>query len=1026
MPTANKLRNLSILLILATVSFILPEVAWGGSSPQKSPPTPKEALRKLAGINTFFKHGRFVGTIKVDDVRVVERGKKLRVYFNPSLANLPIRIDLVKEIEAEIRHRLGDIYKDHSLELFSRGIRLEEFIPNLLRKGGQSVDNSRIRKPHRVAPLVSRAEAWHFAAGLSGSHLAVWPSHGYYFDSAKDRWQWQRARLFGTVEDLFTINYATKLITPMLENAGAVVLMPRERCLQTNEVIVDADGSTGDSEVLIFNSGYKTWRQVSGGFKVTDTLFHGQNPFKMGTHLQLGTNAGSEAYIKYIPDIPQDGYYSVYFSWGRNKRNSKQVRCNVNHTGGTTTFFINQSLAGPTWTYLGRFFFKKGKNHQIGSFLVYGTDDGGFVTADALRLGGGMGNSARKPCLDHQARGLSANDSGKLFAQLFSESSPCGNYQISNRPRYHEAARYYLQYAGMPDSLVYSLNFGRNDYNDDFMSRGEWVNYLMGDAFNLGTKTVKGGLGIPINLALSFHTDAGITPNDSVVGTLAIYSTQTDRGRFGDGVSRLASRDLTDLIQDQIVSDIRALFNPNWNLRAIWDRQYSESWRPQVPAILLELLSHQNLADMRYGLDPRFQFAVSRSIYKAILRFVSANEGRQPVVQPLPPQDFFIERVKDKTVALNWQPTHDPLEPTAKPTHYRVYKRTEDLGFDNGTVVEGNKLLVELPEYGKMYSFKVTALNGGGESFPSEVLATAILPNQLELLLIVNGFTRVSGPKMVDDGKFAGIEWWKDQGVFFNKNATHTGNQYDFDRSSPWLDDDSPGWGASHADMEGTVLTGNTFDFVSVHGASVRDAGYSFVSSSRAAIERNLLKSDDYWAANIIFGEQLGVKNFLDSTKVDFRVFSPELTIWLAEFSRKGKGLLVSGAYIGTDATLYNDKDAIEFASDILGYTWRTNNASNIGDVISTDDIGKSFPRRLYFSAEHQRGFYVVEAPDAIEPAGNYSRVIYRYNVNGTSAGIMHKGSHKAVSLGFPIESIICPAERGKLMKAALEFLNKQ
>ncbi|NCU33017.1 MAG: hypothetical protein EOM23_08830, partial [Candidatus Moranbacteria bacterium] len=110
----------------------------------------------------------------------------------------------------------------------------------------------------------------------------------------------------------------------------------------------------------------------------------------------------------------------------------------------------------------------------------------------------------------------------------------------------------------MPDSLVYSLNFGRNDYNDDFMSRGEWVNYLIGDAFKLGDKTMNGGLGIPVDLSLAFHTDAGITPNDSVVGTLAIYSTQTDKGRFGDGVSRLASRDLTDLVQHQIVTDVRA------------------------------------------------------------------------------------------------------------------------------------------------------------------------------------------------------------------------------------------------------------------------------------------------------------------------------------------------------------------------------------------------------------------------------------------------------------------------------------
>jgi len=1025
MPRENKPYSIIILSIVAAALFMLPEVVWARFSQGAAATSPSEALEKLADIDSFFEKGRFVGLIKVDDVRVVERGKKLRIFFNSSIANLPIRFELINEIETEIRRRLGDKYKDYNVELFSRGQRLEQFIPNDLRMGKLEDDRTRVRKPVRVVPLVSSQSNKNISGGLLGNHLAIWPSHGLYFDSAQDRWQWQRARLFGTVEDLFTINFVTKLIAPKLQNAGAVVLMPRERCFQTNEVIVDSDGSTGNSEVLVVDAGRRTWRQVSGGFKIADTIFHGQNPFKMGAHLQLAPRAGLEAYIKYIPDVPEDGYYSVYFSWGRNRRNSKQVRGDVNHAGGTTTFYINQSLAGPTWAYLGRFFFKKGMNHQIGSFVVYGSDGGGFVTADALRLGGGMGNIARKPCLDHQVRGLSVDDSGKFFAQVFDEESPCGNYQISNRPRYHEAARYYLQYAGMPDSLVYSLNFGRNDYNDDFMSRGEWVNYLIGGAFNLGDRTLKDGFGIPVDLSLAFHTDAGITPNDSVVGTLAIYSTQTDRGRFGDRVSRLASRDLTDLIQHQIVSDIRALFNPNWTLRAIWDRQYSEAWRPQVPAILLELLSHQNLADMRFGLDPRFQFAISRSIYKAILRFVAANEGREAIVQPLPPKGFFIERAGGKKVKLTWQPTHDPIEPTASPTHYKIYKRTEDLGFDNGTLVKGTSLEIELPEYGRMYSFKITAWNGGGESFPGEILSAAIFPNQPETVLVINGFTRLSGPALFDDGKFAGIEWEKDQGVAFHNNATYTGHQYEFDRSVPWVTDDNPGWGASHSNLEGIVLKGNTFDFVSVHGKAIKDAGYSFVSSSRAAVEENLLKSDDFWAVNVIFGEQLGVSSLIDSTKVEFRVFSPELKDWLTKFARKGRGLIISGANIGTDAVLQNDEKARGFAAEVLGYIWRANHASTIGSLKAIDGVGEMFPANLIFNMEPHQEFYIVEAPDAIEPATGDSRVFYRYSENGLGAGVFFTGNHKAVSFGFPIEAITCPTERGNLMKAVLEFLKK-
>ncbi len=59
-----------------------------------------------------------------------------------------------------------------------------------------------------------------------------------------DRWEWQRARLFGTVEDISVMGYVLPYLTRMLENAGANVFLPRERDMQTNEVIVDNDMST--------------------------------------------------------------------------------------------------------------------------------------------------------------------------------------------------------------------------------------------------------------------------------------------------------------------------------------------------------------------------------------------------------------------------------------------------------------------------------------------------------------------------------------------------------------------------------------------------------------------------------------------------------------------------------------------------------------------------------------------------------------------------------------------------------------
>src|SRR5665647_3097308 len=50
------------------------------------------------------------------------------------------------------------------------------------------------------------------------------------------------------------------------------------------------------------------------------------------------------------------------------------------------------------------------------------------------------------------------------------------------------------------------------------------------------------GMKIPIDLAFAFHTDAGVTPNDSIIGTLGIYSTTANQGLFPNGKSRMASR----------------------------------------------------------------------------------------------------------------------------------------------------------------------------------------------------------------------------------------------------------------------------------------------------------------------------------------------------------------------------------------------------------------------------------------------------------------------------------------------------
>lgn len=150
-----------------------------------------------------------------------------------------------------------------------------------------------------------------------------------------------------------------------------------------------------------------------------------------------------------------------------------------------------------------------------------------------------------------------------------------------------------------------------------------------------------------MNVAL--HSDAGYSKTNDIVGSLSIYTTDFNNGLLNSGNSRYASRDLADLLLTQIQKDIRAKFNIQWTRRSMWDRNYSETRLPATPSTIVELLSHQNFADMKLGHDPNFKFTVGRAIYKAVLQFISSQHNKEYVVQPLPVSNFAIEFGKKET-----------------------------------------------------------------------------------------------------------------------------------------------------------------------------------------------------------------------------------------------------------------------------------------------------------------------------------------------------------------------------------------
>ena len=930
-----------------------------------------------------------IGRIQIDSIAV--SGKTLQLFANMNCAYIPFREDNVAEIYDGVQHMLPAKFASHKLEIYTNKRRIEELIPQALRNKPDK--KAKTFAPAVDKPLVTRvSEAYTPTNGLHNRHIALWQSHGFYYEQKLTRWEWQRARIFQTVEDLYTQSYVLPFLVPMLENAGANVLLPRERDCQHEEVIVDNDGYLARASLYTETNGDKVWTQGQGeGFAHLHTLYTDfTNPFKEGTYRMTETiKKGKESTAEWIPDIPQSGQYAVYVSYQTLPNSTDEALYTVYHKGGSTQFKVNQQMGGGTWIYLGTFSFDAGKHNCYKVVLSNRSSKAGkIITADAVKIGGGMGNIARSLSDKGSTENLKSSDkaantdNGEKQQEVIQHSADIPAIP-SGYPRFCEAARYWLQWAGIPDS-IYSESNGQNDYTDDYKCRGIWVNYLAGgSSVNPNEK----GLNIPIDLAFAFHSDAGTTFNDSIIGTLGIYQTDAYNGVFANGASRYLSHDLTDLIQSNIVRDVRTLYEPKWSRRGMWNQSYFEARVPRVPTMLLELLSHQNFADMRYGLDPRFRFTVSRAVYKGMLQFICSQYHMDYVVQPLPVDHFAIRNVSENEIELTWQPVTDPLEPTANAEKYIVYTRIGDGDFDNGVLVDKNSYRTTLPA-GVVCSFKVTAVNKGGESFPSEILSAG----------------RAFQPKGI-------------------------GKMKEFRRTIPWMDDDASGFGDSYGNYETQVIAGNTFDYPAIHGATILQAGYSFVSCSDETVEEGSVSMNDYAYADLILGKECQTKMGRGGVKpLEFKTFSQPMQQAITAYCRQGGSLFVSGSYVGTD--LWNnrltppDKADLKFATEVLKYQWRVNQAAAEGRVKSVaSPFGK--PNGDYsFHNELNADCYVVEAPDAIEPASPDACTFMRYSENNLSAGVAYKGTYKTCVLGFPFETLRTAEERNRLMEAILTFFD--
>ena len=939
-----------------------------------------ESLKKQLDqkLNSFARQYVSSRTIKIDSILIQK--KKVTLFTNEALEDIPFREYNVSELYASIAPLFPNASK---IVILTRGTDIESLIPEYDRKGRPNKKRLYSIKESKYPLTRSLSSPHEIKNGLQNRHIALWQSQGLYYAQTAHRWEWQRARMFGTVEDLFTQSFVLPYLTPMLENAGATILIPRERDTQIHEIIIDNDRSTPGSEYKELD-GEKAWSdgEKAGFGHIQATYTNGENPFTQGTYRQTVTQRkGKESLIEWIPEIPESGNYAVYASYQSFPNSTEQALYTIHHAGGETTIAVNQTMGGGTWIYLGNFKFTAHEQaHERIVLTNQSNKSGKIITADAIKIGGGMGNIARSPL----------------------ESPYPIEAETSGYPRFTEAARYWLQWAGIPDS-IYSKSTFRNDYQDDIYARPRWVNYL------------KEQTHIPIDMAFAFHSDAGTTPDDSIIGTLGIYMSKSNDGIYTNRKSREIARDLTDMIQTQILSDVRKVYNPQWSRRGMWNQSYIEARIPDVPTMLLELLSHQNFADMRYGLDPRFRFLICRAIYKGMLRYICFQNKQEPIVQPLPPDRLYTELVETNKVRIGWKAVQDTLEESASPTAYILYSRKDSGGFDNGTLVKGEEIILPI-ETGIIHSYKVAAVNKGGISFPSEIVSVYRSPKgeKDKTVLIVNGFDRISGPASFESAadSLAGFLYAVDRGVPYLNDIAFIGDQFEFRRSATWNSNDNNGHGDSYNNYAGQVIAGNTFDYPFIHGQAMAETGYSFVSCSHKSLAEGVVKPDTYPIIDLILGKQRQP------------VITPVLQDTLRGYLAQGGNLLVSGTNLFSDS--WGNAQDRTFVEEVLKGKLASRNASKEGIVNSCASPYGYINGRYTFRTRPNPICYSIESVDGVLPTDKLAHTILRYSENNIGAGIVYEGKYRTCLLGFPFEALQTPSERNRLMESILRFFSIQ
>jgi N-acetylmuramoyl-L-alanine amidase len=406
------------------------------------------------------------------------------------------------------------------------------------------------------------------------------------------------------------------------------------------------------------------------------------------------------------------------------------------------------------------------------------------------------------------------------------------------------------------------------------------------------------------------------------------------------------------------------------DIRALWDAGWVD--RGQKTANFGELRNTDDMPALLVEIafhdtaTPDNDFlhldAFRRDVSRALLKGMVRYLNPSGIPPPLPPCRCRAENLSAGRIRVSWQPTADSLEPEAAPTAYVLYTSTDGRGFDNGREVPGaDSVLVDRLVPGRVYYFRVAAKNAGGESLPSETLAARVSADTSSRILLVSGFDRL------------------DRYVRFYEGE-------------------------------------NTFDYIVSHAQALAAAepNLYFDAAQNEAVEAGDLRLGEYDLVDWILGEESTADETLSTAEQEA----------LTGYLEGGGNLLLSGSELAWDLDSRGSASDRVFLSGMLKIAYLADTSGGVYEVSGVSGSPFDGVASAAFD-DGTAGIYNVDYPDVFSPVNGGAACLLYGMDPGKTAAVQYSGAYRIIVMGFPLETLVSPADREDFMVRAVDFFLK-